>query len=194
MPTPAAATLQQFKEHLDKTGALNDAELAGYLVSATHAAETDTKCGVGPIVQRQLVRRVEVAGGYVMLPVTPAVSLVSFVGVRGAATYAVADLDLDTDTGIVRAEAGYLAPGAYDVTYLAGRAEVVEDVDDDISLAVCIIGKHLWETQRGRNSRPGVLGHTSGMESSEDRVPSGFLVPHRAASLLLGARQWVAVG
>lgn len=114
--------------------------------------------------------------------------LVSFVGVRGAITVAVGDLDLDVSTGLVRHATGWLSAGAYDATYTAGRVTTIAAVDASQKEAVLVIAKHLWETRRGRG-RGGALASSTPPES----VPMGFLVPHRAKALLRGTRTWIPV-
>jgi hypothetical protein len=188
------ATLEEFVEHLNLTaaGSTDETEVLATLDAATGIAQADAECGVGPIIQRPLTRRVRASTGYVMLPWTPAVELVAFTGVRGASDYDVSGLDLDTDTGIVRSAYGRLADGAYDVTYVAGHAATVDDVPSQIRLGVCLIGKHLWETQRGRGTaRHGALGAG---DVPDEKVPLGFLIPHRARAALKGSVGWVPLG
>lgn len=188
------ASLEEFVEHLNLTaaGSNDESEVLATLDAATGIAQADAECGVGPIIQRELVRRVRASTGYVMLPWTPAVELVDFAGAGGASDYDVSGLDLDTDTGIVRSTFGRIADGPYDVTYVAGHAESVDEVPSNIRLGVCIIGKHLWETQRGRGSaRHGALGAS---DVPDEKVPLGFLIPHRARAALKGSVGWVPLG
>lgn len=141
-----------------------------FAISATSAAEGACRCG--PIVRRSLTERVDSTGsGALMLSHTPVASVTSIVGTGGSTVTA---YDLSPGAGIVYG----VGSGAYDVTYVAGRFDAVADVTDDISTAVLIIAKHLWETRRGQAGRPGALGDS-------EPVPSyGFAVPRRAQELL----------
>lgn len=187
MLSPVAVELERFKEHLGVTGNAQDGELLSTLRAATKAAEA--KGRVGPIIQRSFTSRVEGRGGRLILPKRPVASVTTVTGARGAGSYAADELDVDSRAGLVGfASGGNLPRGEYDVTYVAGWFVTVADVDDDVVTAVCIIGKHLWETQRGRMARPGVLGHTGSLQDS-DKVPAGFALPHRAAQLLTDYRQ-----
>lgn len=173
MPTPPAVTVPRFRAYLGKQSVDDDGMLAEMAVAATSIAERSPDCGVGAIVQRPVTALVRIRGGYGTLPMSPPVSITSPAG-----------LTLDPDLALV-----YGPDGPTTVTYLVGRAATVEDVPEDLRLAVCIIGKHLWETQRGRPaSRGGVL------VGEEDRVPQGFLIPNRARAILQGYKPWVAIG
>lgn len=186
MSTPAAVELAEFKEHLNKAATEDDDELTAFIVSATSIAERDADCGIGPIVKRDITRRVDIDCGRGMLPLSPAVAVVTATQVDTGDVVTVTDLD--PDLSIITTD----ATGPLSVTYTVGRATGVADVDEDIRKAVCIIGKHLWETQRGRSAsaRGGTLGQDS---TPDERVPSGFLIPHRARSILLGHRAWARV-
>jgi hypothetical protein len=176
---PVAVPLEEFLEHLNLTGTNDESEVLRQLASATGVAEGI----IGPIVHRQVISRLSVSGGSGILTDAPIVEVTQLLGLRGAPTYVTAQVDVDGPTGIVTGVNGRLTDGAYTATYTAGRAATEDEVDEDTRLAVCIIGKHLWETQRGRGqARGGALATTGPVQ--DERVPSGFLIPHRARTLL----------
>lgn len=185
MATPAAVTLEVFKDHLNipAGNTQDDAEVTRTLIAATSAAEGRGR--VGPIIARAFDHRAASTGGVVVLPKRPLVSIDAVVGTRGGQSLVAADLGVDKLAGIVEYRDGRGIPsGAFDFTYTAGWFTSVAEVDEDVALAVCIIGKHLWETQRGRQSRPGILGNTSTAQADPDRVPLGYALPNRAQQLL----------
>lgn len=152
---------------------VHDDEIEGFIRSMTPTIEYF----VGPVVPRS-VRRTLIGGYQIVLPVVPALSLVS-VGSYGY-TLTLADYTLDTETGIVRLTNGYSAfpRGPVDLTWIVGR-RVVEDA---ISHAAKVILDHLWETQRGRGGA-GRLTRTSNSDTTF--VPAlGYSVPNRAIEML----------
>lgn len=175
MSIPPAAPYAEFVAHLNLTTPPADsaleAEVQLHLAAATGAAEGV----IGPIVHREVTGVLTARGGSGLLP-APVAEVESL---TGTTTYTGDDVTLDGEAGIVSG----LRDGRYVAVYTAGRAATEDDVPEDIRLAVCIIGKHLWETQRGRGTtaRGGVLADTV---PPDERVPSGFLIPHRARSLL----------
>lgn len=186
----AAATVQEFRDYAKIPSAAEDLELEPVIGAATRVAETSRECGIGPIIKRDFTRRVDVADGRAWWPLSPAVEVKTFVGVRGARTYLAAELDLDPDIGLIRAaDGGWLDSGTYDATVTVGRVATVADVEPDHKEGVLVIAKHLWETRRGRG-RGGALAAGT---PPEELIPAGFLVPHRAKSLLIGSRKWVAL-
>lgn len=184
MPVPTPVTLAVFKEHLNipAGNTTHDPELQRTLEAATEQAEGY----IGPIVGRAVTKRLD-TDRHGRIDLHPALAVTSVVGVFGAPTYAVGDLDLDPDDGLLRLDDGRgLFAGRYTVTWTAGRAATVADVPASIADAVNIIGKHLWETQRGKSARPGLVGmRSTGADDSRDFAPPrGFAIPHRALELL----------
>lgn len=176
MAVEPGATLEAFKTHLNKTSAGDDDELLGHLLAATQIAESDPEFGIGPIVTREVTSSLTwVKGG--LLPIGPVISVT---GLAGDYDYTTDDVTV-TDAGVITGTS--VVNGDYVVTYQAGRADATEDVPEDIQLAVCIIGKHLWETQRGRSANR--VGNIP-----DDGPQMGYLIPHRAASILRGHRPW----
>ena len=183
-PAPAAASLAEFKAHLNITDTTQDVEVQAMLDAATGVAEGV----VGPIVERGVTSRVDFPGGALALPAYPVVSVESVSSVRRDAVYPETDLEVDATAGMVRLTGGSGLPAdMYDVTYTVGRAATTDDVPAALKLAVLVIGKHMWETQRGRTARPGILGHNSGVE--DERPLMGFALPNRALQLLQPYRQ-----
>lgn len=181
MPITEAAPLEEFLEHLNVTTTDDEGELLRILRAATGAAENV----MGPIVIREVTETVR-SSGDLLLSHYPIASLTSLVHAQAFdGPYTGLDVYLDDEVGLVQSRlAGRrFAAGRWTATYLAGRWATASDVDEDVRLAVCIIGKHLWETQRGRASRPGMLGRQSSVDETE-KVPSGFLIPNRARALL----------
>ena len=180
MTIPAAVPFQEFKAHLNITVDADDDELSTTLGAATGVVEGI----IGPIIVRGFTERARSAGS-LLLSKYPVVSVATVTHARGTdGPFVTADVLVDEDTGLVEHVDGRnFWPGSWTVAYTAGRWETEYSVPDDVRLAVCIIGKHLWETQRGTASRPGMLGRTSGVDPTE-RVPMGFAVPNRAATLL----------
>lgn len=163
----SVVTVAEVKTHLNITGGSSDTELQTFLDSA----EALISRRVGPLTSTATTYRVDGGTDTLSLPVTPAISLTSVTPVNGTAL-TLADLDLDTATGLVRYLAGGTFTAArYTVVYNAGRASV----PDDLKMAVKELVRHLWRTQRGSAVRPG--------SSDSDRVP-GWLVPYAVAELL----------
>ena len=180
MTIPAAVPFGEFKAHLNITVATDDDELATTLGAATGVVEGI----IGPVIVRGFTSRVR-SGGSLFLPKYPVVSVETLAhDFAHAGPYVTADVLFDPEIGQVMLSSGArFVDGSWTITYTAGRWETEYSVADDVRLAVCIIGKHLWETQRGTASRPGMLGRTSSVDPTE-RVPMGFAVPNRAATLL----------
>lgn len=176
MATPTPASLVEFKAFLNRpTGdAADDSELEMTLVAATEAVEQWRS--IGPIVPREVTSRVAANdSGALVLPLSPVRSVASVTSVDGGPSYAAADLTV-RESGIVTARSGRLALGLYDVAYEAGR----DPVPDALRLATLIIGKHLWETQRGPKTRL----RTEDDESRAQWAGAGYLIPNRAAHLM----------
>jgi hypothetical protein len=183
MPIQPGATLEAFRRHLNKSGTGPDPELEAHLIAATSIAENHPEHGIGPIVNRTVTAYAPYTHDVGMvLPEGPIVSIETLEG--DTASYVSADVRYST-AGVVRPiYGGTIARGDYLVTYTAGWAATTEDVPDDIQLAVCIIGKHLWRTQRAP------VGAPRAGAADEENVPLGFLIPHRAASILDGRRPY----
>jgi hypothetical protein len=177
------ATLDAFRRHLGKSGTGADPELEAHLIAATSIAENHPEHGIGPIVNRTVTATAPYTPDVgLVLPEGPIVSITSLDG--DAAAYVTADVRFSTAGVVSPIYGGSIVRGDYLVTYVAGRAATTEDVPDDIQLAVCIIGKHLWRTQRAP------VGAPRAGAADDESVPLGFLIPHRAAAILDGHRPY----
>lgn len=166
MPTAITAdsvefvTLAELKAHLNKTSDADDAELGDFLA----ASERHVEELVGPVLWREVTQTSRDCA--LALHTLPVLS-VDTIGGLAPTGYTV-----DLEAGIVE---GLPRGVRLAVVYTAGRAECPQD----IRTATLIIAKHLWETQRGRASN-----RAGGLAEGEQVVPSGYLIPHRAAALL----------
>ena len=176
--TEPAATLERFKTHLNKTSVDDDDELLSFLRAATKMVEEGTDFNIGPIITRQVTARVESSAGVFILPSASVVSVDSVVPANGSSSVDVSGLDVDSEAGIIRPGTTSVRNGRHVVTYTAGRATTAAEVPDDIQLAVCIVGKYLWDTQRGR------LGNRSGTSAEATTEASGSFEMNRAKALL----------
>jgi hypothetical protein len=136
----------------------------------------------GPVISRQFVERVELTdfASAILLRKRPVVSVASIVAVSSGAAISVSDLDIDTNSGIVRRTLGLpftigrLYPPVVTVTYTAGLGSTAPA---DIQEAEGIILKHLWESRLG-----GGTGPMSEQLVNIPRMP--YAIPNRAAELL----------
>lgn len=167
-------SLAAVKLHLnmDEDRIDDDEELRGVICAATPIVED-----VVDVVAPRSFSEVRAAGSLLMLNHRPVISLTSLVSVKvGGTSYAVADLDLDAETGIIRRLDGARFWGPLRATYLAGRRVVSANIQEGAKEII----RHAWETQRGHSSvRPGF-----GEEQDLAPTPSGFLVPRRAMEWL----------
>lgn len=109
----------------------------------------------------------------------PVQSLTSIARVDGSQTWNVADLDVETDAGLIRVVDGPLLSGLLEITYEAGHV----NVPPNFNLAARIIVQHLWQTQRGTM---GLGDVRSTMEASfnDTTVRRGYAIPNAALELL----------
>lgn len=167
----SVVTLDAVRPHLNITGFDYDAELQPTI----DAAEAVLAQHVGPLASA-VVTTSRVKGGreYLVLPVSPVVSLTSVTPVGGTALN-LADLTLDGAAGMVtNALGGRFGYTTYDVVYTAGRATLPAD----LTLAVKELTRHLWESQRNPAPRP---GFTDDLISSP---AAGYLLPYRVQELI----------
>jgi hypothetical protein len=174
----ALLTLAEAKAQLNITTSTHDVELQAYIDSTTAVIEQY----VGPVENRAVTEVHDVSPRRVatlVLRQAPAVSLTSVVAVlTGGTSYAVADLDLDGATGVVRRKDGGWLAGPLRITYTAGRGSVPAT----INLAARILIQHLWRTQQGPG-RPG-LGGGDDYAVTEPVAGYGYAIPNRALELL----------
>ncbi|NUL09070.1 hypothetical protein [Streptomyces lunaelactis] len=172
---PGILSLADAKKHLNKTTTTDDDEIRSWVESIT--AGIEGLCGpviVRTVTERHDGRRVPV----ICLRQTPVLTVASVVAVlAGGTSYTVADLDVDTGTGVVQRKDGGTLTGPLRVTYSVGR----RIVPAAITSAARIILQHLWRTQQG-TSRP-VRG-ASDYDVSEQVPGFGYAIPNRALQLL----------
>lgn len=167
-------SVDDVKAHLNKTSTKDDGEIAGFIDAAGSVVEYY----VGPVIDQVVTERYA-AGTHIALYRPPVLSLDSVIAVFPSGTsWAVADLIVDKETGIVeRANGSALSGGPWNVTYTAGRATV----PGNIKTACLIIVKHLWETQRGQMAKIPVGG---GIDNVPVATGISYAVPRRALELL----------
>lgn len=152
---------------------VHDEEIEGFIRALTPTIEFFA----GPVEPRT-VRRTVVGGWQIVLP-TPLLDLISLSS--GGTAISVADLNVDTETGIVEYANGFggFPRGPMVATVLVGR-RVVEEA---ITHASKVILDHLWETQRGPASTSSIRTRARSAETTI--VPGlGYAVPNRAIELL----------
>ncbi|MGW0821832.1 hypothetical protein [Streptomyces sp. NPDC002845] len=174
---PAILSLADAKKHVNITGTRDDDELRFWNNATTRAVEFYT----GPVIARSVTEDHDVGRTRVLaLRQVPALSLTTVAAVLDSGTsYAVADLDLDGDTGIVRRKDGGWLCGPLRATYTAGRASIREN----ITAGARIILEHLWRTQRA-GRRGGLAGGGDDYSVTEPIPGLGYAVPNRAVELL----------
>lgn len=174
---PTILSLADAKKHLKLPPGRHskDDEIRGWTESITRGIEG--LCG--PVIVRTVQERHEVSrASTVCLLHVPALELVDVTPVLTAGTsYAVADLDLDPATGVVRRLDGGTLTGPLRFVYRAGRPIVPAN----ITSAVRIILQHLWRTTQGPSRpQPG----TGDFDVSEPIPGFGYAIPNRALQLL----------
>lgn len=126
------------------------------------------------VAQRAVTAVVTASGGSAVLPIGPVVSLTTVTSHDGVITWDVADLRVRD--GILRTVAGPELRGDLAVDYLAGRREL----PPSYTLAVWMILRHLWETQRASYGG----GNTYGQGDVDVVNVAGWDVPRGALTLL----------
>lgn len=161
------ATLAEFKRHLNipSSNTSNDTELTDVLTAASEIVE---KIIGGPLAVTSFTQRYSTRDSVIVPNYRPLVSVTSITPDYGTA------LDSSTytvDTGAGTVSSSYGTWGSGTLVYTAGLSSIPYRV----KLAGLIIGKHLWETQRGAG-RPG--------DADEYVPPAGYAIPRRAQELL----------
>jgi hypothetical protein len=130
------------------------------------------------VAQRTLTVVVSVSNGRAVIPVGPVISLTTVTSEDGATTWDVANLRVRD--GVLRAVAGPALRGDLEVTLLAGRREL----PPSYSLAVWMILRHLWETQRAGYGGTAARGYGQGQGDADVVTVAGWDVPRGALTLL----------
>jgi hypothetical protein len=164
-------SLADAKAHLNLTGVEFDEELRAFIEAVTPVVEDV----VGPVVARTYTE-VHSGGPFLVLGYSPVISLTSLAPVlTNGITYEVADLDVDTEVGVVRRLDGGRFCGPLRAVYKAGRPIVPANISQGAKEVI----RHMWETQRGHSgARPG-FG-----EEEFVTTGSGYTVPRRVMELL----------
>lgn len=178
-------SLQDAKDHLNipQTTTTYDNELLSKIATIQSTLE---KLTGGPIITRSITERVTCGYGWNELAVRqrPLVGVTSITDVASGVALSLTDLDLDTNSGIIRRKLGlpfYGRSGAYSVVYTAGWGVAISPAFNE---AARIILEHLWQTQHGPSLRPAIGGEETTL------LPGfAFAVPNRAIELLSFAVQ-----
>ncbi len=162
-------TLTDVKNTVNVTGSTDDNELE----RAALAAEALVLGECRPIFSQTVVTEpVDVSPtGLVLLPDHPVNSVTAVIDAVGAPVSFTARPG--SGQVLVRAR------GAVVVTYTVGSATGSRDVPADVSEAVLIVVRHLWESQRGRGRRPRSVPAEADLD-----LPPGFAFPAAARELL----------
>lgn len=144
----SAVSLADVKTHLQMTNSTNDTELQRFI----NVAETAIGHRTGPLTPVEVVEKHDGGSNLIVLRKIPVASLTS-AGYADGTDLDTDDLDLDTDTGILRW--GYNTAGVFTagsryvtVTYQSGYSALPAD----LAHAVKELVRHLWQTQRGNNA------------------------------------------
>ncbi|WP_418063955.1 head-tail connector protein [Pimelobacter simplex] len=111
--------------------------------------------------------------GVVVLPRLPVASVTSVTPTSGGTALDVSGLAVDGTAGIVYG----IPTGSYVMTYLAGW----DPAPDDLLLGATELVRHLWDTQRGPNKRP---GSTMSDGASNTLPGAAFILPFRVSELI----------
>lgn len=176
--TPVA--LADAKAFLGKTLSVDDGELKTFVDSAVAIITRH----VGPLVPVTYTEAYDGGRDSIVLRKWPAIAIVSLTYPTGG-TVLTSDLDLDTDSGVLYLRYGTIGPffggrRSVTITYTAGRVSLPEDLRD----AVMELTKHLWESQRGGNTRPNFTN--DGVNSNAGG--NNYLLPYRVESLIASHR------
>jgi len=178
--------LQDAKDQLNipQSNTASDAEIQSWIATIESALERYTG---GPVVNRSITERAEMLSGQTVILVRqrPLVSVTSIASASGSAIDISGGLDIDVNAGTVRRKLGLPFFGPFytflpqvTITYVAGWGTAVPAA---FGSAARIILAHLWESQRGPASLPGLGG------GDTVTMPGfGFAIPNMAAELLDG--------
>lgn len=136
------------------------------------------------VAQRTVEAFVAPVNGRAVLPLGPVISLVSVTADYGATTWDVANLRVRD--GVLSAATGPVLRGSLEVTYVAGYREL----PPSYSLAVSMILRHLWQTQRAGYGTS--TGRGYGQGDADVEMVAGWAVPRAALELLGGPGPLVA--
>lgn len=147
--TVMVASLEEFKDHLNRNGADRDAddnELRNYLGAATRVVEYLA----GPISKQTVTERFTTTSGVIMPRTTPLIDVVSVTDDYGK-TVTIADPNqciVDTLTGSVTLRIAGFYTGT--IVYHAGRTAIPYN----LKMAGLIIAQNMWQVQNGGAGLP----------------------------------------
>jgi hypothetical protein len=173
---PLLISLADAKSILNVSTTTNDSKLRDLIESTT----SDLELMVGPVVRRSVSERYEAFGtDALVLRSAPAISVTSIVRIHtGGPTYDVAQVDLDTETGIIQNRNGRGFLGPLRITYVAGRTVVPAGIRDGARIML----KNLWNIQNGTVGLPRL---TDGSDPGMVIIPGlGYPLPKLALELL----------
>ena len=131
------------------------------------------KCG--PLEPTVIVERFPGSRRAFSLRRTPVISVTSIVPV--GSTVEQSGYNVDLAAGVIEIQSGYFPASWYDVTYVAGRA----NLPDDLRLGILELIKHLWVNwQRGAAGRPSNVPPEPG---------AAYLWPYKVQQLIEPHRQ-----
>lgn len=161
------ASMEEFKNELNRTDSFDDADLRPRLVAATDWAEWAIG---GPLSIQTFTERLNITGDTIVPIFRPLVSVTSLTPDQGSAIDSTGYI-VDTALGIVRLRWA-LGWSTYTLVYRAGLSSVSERVKE----AGLIVAKHLWQTRNGGGGR----------NSPDDLILTGlgFAVPRRAMEMI----------
>jgi hypothetical protein len=170
-----AITAEELARFLNITLSEDDSrrpELEACLQSAVALTEART----GPIYTREVSYRIRSEGRLLVVPAVDLAAVTAVVGPGGEVP--LADFRpgyLDLANGLIYLPVGSPA-GPYVVTVTAGT----DTPPEDLRRAVLYVAGHLWDSQRGRSARPGVLGE----ERTGQAGTPAWAIPYVAQSLM----------
>lgn len=167
------ASLQEFKQQLNRTDTTDDEELRTYLESATDFVEW----AIGPVGAQTFTERVAAMSGILVLSRQPLISVTSVTPVNnGTLGTALTSLQYRIDSSSQVVELFAYGNREHEVVYRAGMTVV----QAGYKIAGLIIAQHLWQTQNNTSGgRPPI-----GDDGTVFLPGASFAIPHRAAELL----------
>ena len=179
----AVLPLQDAKDALNiaQSNTSYDVEIAVMVASIEAILEQITG---GPLFTATISERVKVGHGYrsLVLRQRPVVSVTSITDIASGTPLAVPDLDVDTNSGVIRRklELPFWSRGPYyQVVYAAGWGTSLPTA---FNLAARIVLQHLWEVQQGPGQRPAMGGGDVTRVYRDTGV--GYAVPNRVLELM----------
>jgi len=173
-------SLQDAKDHLNIPQATTtyDSELQSKIATIQAGLE---KLTGGPIITRSVTERVPCPYGHGAIAVRqrPLVAVTSITDVASGVAQSTSDLEVDTNSGIIRRKLGWPflgRGGAYTVVYTAGWGVAVPAAMNEFARNVL---EHLWQTQHGPWARPSIGG-----EETVTLPGFGYAIPNRALELV----------